>query len=160
MDIIVITKKKKLLNPLQKHSNMLFLRLVFGSIFIVCCLTTLSNEASLPNAEVEALESIGRTLGKTKWNFNETCIQGNGRLDQPSPKFKESYVDNVTCDCSFNNNTICHVIHILLKGQGLSGTLPLNLTSLPFLQEIDLTRNYLNGTIPQGWGSSTRLIKM
>ncbi|KAB2006274.1 hypothetical protein ES319_D11G333200v1 [Gossypium barbadense] len=115
---------------------MLFLRLVFGSIFIVCCLTTLSNEASLPNAEVEALESIGRTLGKTKWNFNETCIQGNGRLDQPSPKFKESYVDNVTCDCSFNNNTICHVIHI------------------------DLTRNYLNGTIPRGWGSSTRLIKM
>nr|KJB45818.1 hypothetical protein B456_007G330700 [Gossypium raimondii] len=139
---------------------MLFLRLVFGSIFIVCCLTTLSNEASLPNAEVEALESIGRTLGKTKWNFNETCIQGNGRLDQPSPKFKESYVDNVTCDCSFNNNTICHVIHILLKGQGLSGTLPLNLTSLPFLQEFDLTRNYLNGTIPRGWGSSTRLIKI
>ncbi|KAB1670776.1 hypothetical protein [Gossypium barbadense] len=153
-------KKKKLLNPLQKHSNMLFLRLVFGSIFIVCCLTTLSNEASLPNAEVEALESIGRTLGKTNWNFNETCIQGNGRLDQPSPSFGDSYVDNVTCDCSFNNNTTCHVIHILLKRQGLSGTLPLNLTSLPFLQEIDLTRNYLNGTIPRGWGSSTRLIKI
>ncbi|TYJ12045.1 hypothetical protein E1A91_A11G321400v1 [Gossypium mustelinum] len=45
-------------------------------------------------------------------------------------------------------------------GQGLSGTLPLNLTSLPFLQEIDLTLNYLNGTIPPGWGSSTRLIKI
>ncbi|KAA3472306.1 putative leucine-rich repeat receptor-like serine/threonine-protein kinase [Gossypium australe] len=113
---------------------MLFLRLVFGSLFIVCCLTTLTNEAALPNAEVEALESIGKTLGKANWNFIETCIQGNGRLDQPSPK--------------------------ILKGQGLSGTLPLNLTSLPFLQEIDLTRNYLNGTIPPGWSSSTLLIKM
>ncbi|KAB2059638.1 hypothetical protein ES319_A11G319700v1 [Gossypium barbadense] len=139
---------------------MLFLRLVFGSLFIVCCLTTLTNEAALPNAEVEALESIGKTLGKSNWNFIETCIQGNGRLDQPSPKFNESYVDNVPCDCSFNNNTTCHVIHIILKGQGLSGTLPLNLTSLPFLQEIDLTLNYLNGTIPPGWGSSTRLIKI
>ncbi|TYI03490.1 hypothetical protein ES332_A11G343200v1 [Gossypium tomentosum] len=153
-------KKKNLLSPLQKYSNMLFLRLVFGSLFIVCCLTTLTNEAALPNAEVEALESIGKTLGKSNWNFIETCIQGNGRLDQPSPKFNESYVDNVPCDCSFNNNTTCHVIHIILKGQGLSGTLPLNLTSLPFLQEIDLTLNYLNGTIPPGWGSSTRLIKI
>ncbi|TYJ12044.1 hypothetical protein E1A91_A11G321300v1 [Gossypium mustelinum] len=91
---------------------MLFLRLVFGSLFIVCCLTTLTNEAALPNAEVEALESIGKTLGKSNWNFIETCIQGNGRLDQPSPTFNESYVDNVTCDCSFNNNTTCHVIHM------------------------------------------------
>ncbi|MBA0859593.1 hypothetical protein Goshw_008661 [Gossypium schwendimanii] len=48
----------------------------------------------------------------------------------------------------------------MLKAQNLSGTLPLNLTSLPYLQEIDLTRNYLNGTIPSEWGSATRLVSM
>ncbi|XP_059438804.1 probable leucine-rich repeat receptor-like serine/threonine-protein kinase At3g14840 [Corylus avellana] len=45
----------------------------------------------------------------------------------------------------------------ILKGQGLPGTLPLDLTGLPFLKQIDLTRNYLNGSIPPGWGSSTHL---
>ncbi|PPS02462.1 hypothetical protein GOBAR_AA18203 [Gossypium barbadense] len=48
----------------------------------------------------------------------------------------------------------------LLKAQNLAGTLPLNLTSLPFLQEIDLTRNYLSGTIPSEWGSATRLVSI
>ncbi|KAG2372454.1 LRR receptor-like serine/threonine-protein [Vigna angularis] len=42
----------------------------------------------------------------------------------------------------------------MLKTQNLSGTLPPELTGLPHLEEIDLTRNYLNGTIPVAWGSS------
>ncbi|XP_014523064.1 probable leucine-rich repeat receptor-like serine/threonine-protein kinase At3g14840 isoform X2 [Vigna radiata var. radiata] len=33
-------------------------------------------------------------------------------------------------------------------------TLPPELTGLPHLEEIDLSRNYLNGTIPVAWGSS------
>ncbi|KAH1084010.1 hypothetical protein J1N35_023771 [Gossypium stocksii] len=70
-------------------------RLLFASIFIVCCLTTLTNGATLPNDEA----------------------------------------------------------------QNLLGTLPPNLTSLPFLQKIDLTRNYLSGPIPPEWGS-TRLVSI
>ncbi|KAG4177188.1 hypothetical protein ERO13_A11G288400v2 [Gossypium hirsutum] len=132
-------------------------RLLFASIFIVCCLTTLTNGATLPNDEVEALRSIGKTLGKTDWNFDiNPCDQGDTWLNQST----RYYDNNVTCDCSFNNNTTCHVIHILLKAQNLAGTLPLNLTSLPFLQEIDLTRNYLSGTIPSEWGSATRLVSI
>ncbi|KAB2006273.1 hypothetical protein ES319_D11G333100v1 [Gossypium barbadense] len=132
-------------------------RLLFALIFIACCLTTLTNGASLPNGEVEALRIIGNTLGKTDWNFNiNPCDQGDTWLNQST----RYYANNVTCDCSFNNNTTCHVTHILLKAQNLSGTLPLNLTSLPYLQEIDLTRNYLNGTIPSEWGSATRLVSI
>ncbi|KAH9723575.1 putative leucine-rich repeat receptor-like serine/threonine-protein kinase [Citrus sinensis] len=41
----------------------------------------------------------------------------------------------------------------ILKSQNLPGRLPPELTRLPFLQEIDLTRNYLNGTIPSEWAS-------
>ncbi|TYI03504.1 hypothetical protein ES332_A11G343800v1 [Gossypium tomentosum] len=125
-------------------------RLLFVPVFIVCCLTTLTNEATLPNDEVEALRSIGKILGKTKWNFSiDPCSRGNSWLDQPT----RYYANNITCDCSFNNNTTCHVIHILLTAQNLLGTLPPNLTSLPFLQKIDLTRNYLSGPIPPEWGS-------
>ncbi|KAG4123038.1 hypothetical protein ERO13_D11G304100v2 [Gossypium hirsutum] len=136
---------------------MLFLRHVLGSIFIVCCLTTLTNGATLANDKVEALKWIGKTLGKTGWNFDsDPCSQRHSWVDQST----RYYANNVTCDCSFNNNTICHVVRIVLKAQNLSGTLPLNLNNLPFLQEIDLTRNYLNGTIPPEWGSSTGLVSI
>ncbi|PPR81260.1 hypothetical protein GOBAR_AA39454 [Gossypium barbadense] len=41
----------------------------------------------------------------------------------------------------------------VLKAQNLQGSLPKDLVKFPFLQEIDLTRNFLNGTIPPEWGS-------
>ncbi|KAG9134449.1 hypothetical protein Leryth_019696 [Lithospermum erythrorhizon] len=41
----------------------------------------------------------------------------------------------------------------VLKAQNLSGIVPPNLVKLPFLKELDLTRNYLNGSIPVSWGS-------
>ncbi|QHN96484.1 putative leucine-rich repeat receptor-like serine/threonine-protein kinase [Arachis hypogaea] len=44
-------------------------------------------------------------------------------------------------------------LYRVLKSQNSSGTLPPQLARLPYLQEIDLTFNYLNGTIPKQWSS-------
>ncbi|KAE8703326.1 putative leucine-rich repeat receptor-like serine/threonine-protein kinase [Hibiscus syriacus] len=41
----------------------------------------------------------------------------------------------------------------MLKAQNLQGSLPKDLAKFPFLQQIDLSRNFLNGTIPREWGS-------
>ncbi|KAK4576718.1 hypothetical protein RGQ29_027319 [Quercus rubra] len=49
---------------------------------------------------------------------------------------------------------------VILKAQNLPGTLPPELVKLPYLEQIDLTRNYLSGTIPQQWGSFTRLLNI
>ncbi|WRX28484.1 Protein kinase domain - like 10 [Theobroma cacao] len=131
---------------------MFFLRpAAFASIFIVCCLTTIAFGATLPHDEEEALKSIAKTLGKTNWNFEvDPCSRHSSWVEVEDLK---DYDNNVTCDCSFSNNTTCHVVNIRLKAQNLSGTLPPELVRLPFLQEIDLSRNYLNGTIPPEWGS-------
>ncbi|BFG28986.1 hypothetical protein CerSpe_152600 [Prunus speciosa] len=40
-----------------------------------------------------------------------------------------------------------------MKRQDLPGTLPKEMARLTYLKEIDLTRNYLSGTIPPEWGS-------
>ncbi|MBA0866272.1 hypothetical protein Goshw_019541 [Gossypium schwendimanii] len=55
---------------------------------------------------------------------------------------------SIACDCSDANNTICHVTQILVKGHNLTGILPSELGNLTRLQVVDLTRNYLNGSIP------------
>ncbi|XP_076928025.1 putative LRR receptor-like serine/threonine-protein kinase At1g07650 [Bidens hawaiensis] len=41
-----------------------------------------------------------------------------------------------------------------LKGQDLGGVLPPSLAKLPYIKTVDLTRNYLNGTIPPEWAST------
>ncbi|KAK1395257.1 hypothetical protein POM88_014313 [Heracleum sosnowskyi] len=41
-----------------------------------------------------------------------------------------------------------------LKAQDLDGILPPSLAKLPFIKQIDLTRNYLHGKIPREWAST------
>ncbi|KAK7244116.1 hypothetical protein RIF29_38934 [Crotalaria pallida] len=106
--------------------------------------------ATLPGEEVEAMKDIGKTLGKKDWDFSvDPC---SGQRNWTSSVQVKGWENAVTCDCSFANGSVCHVVSIVVKSQNLSGTLPRELVRLPFLQEIDLTRNYLNGTIPPQWG--------
>ncbi|CAI9088851.1 OLC1v1023299C2 [Oldenlandia corymbosa var. corymbosa] len=129
--------------------RLLLLLLVSG---VICLATVASaeNTTLLPVDEVEALKQVAETLGKKDWNFSADICKGESNWITPNAS--KDNTNAVSCDCSFPNNT-CHVVSIILKSQNLSGMLPPELTNLPFLREIDLTRNYLNGTIPKEWGS-------
>ncbi|XP_038689887.1 probable LRR receptor-like serine/threonine-protein kinase RFK1 isoform X2 [Tripterygium wilfordii] len=59
----------------------------------------------------------------------------------------------IVCECLDQNNTDCHVVKVMLKNYNLPGILPPQLVKLPYLKEIDLSYNYLNGTIPHEWAS-------
>uniref|UniRef100_A0A2P2MSZ2 LRR receptor-like serine/threonine-protein kinase n=1 Tax=Rhizophora mucronata TaxID=61149 RepID=A0A2P2MSZ2_RHIMU len=105
----------------------------------------------LASNEEQALRDIAKTLGKTNWDFSvDPC---GGELGWANPNPVEGQENAVKCNCSFPNDTSCHVVSIVLKAQNLPGTLPTDLDRFPYLQEIDLTRNYLSGTIPPQWGS-------
>ncbi|XP_010272760.1 PREDICTED: probable leucine-rich repeat receptor-like serine/threonine-protein kinase At3g14840, partial [Nelumbo nucifera] len=105
----------------------------------------------------EALRIIGNRLNKRDWNFNVDPCSGSSSWVTNTTEVKGwgGIANNVTCNCSFVNinTTHCHVISIVLKGQNLSGVLPPELVKLPYLQEIDLTLNYLTGRIPPQWGA-------
>ncbi|CAI9784280.1 unnamed protein product [Fraxinus pennsylvanica] len=131
------------------------------SLTVLICSVNLGYAATLVTDEVEALKQIAKTLGKKNWNFNvDPC-----RHDEPSwfthtEDIRVNQVNQVECDCSFYNNTTCHVARIILKRQSLGGKVPPELFRLPYLIEIDLTRNYLNGTIPREWGTMQRLARI
>ncbi|KAK8622618.1 hypothetical protein V6N13_117527 [Hibiscus sabdariffa] len=130
---------------------MLAFPLVPASIFLACCLLSSVYGATLPDNEVQYLKDIGETLGKKDWNFRvDPC---SGEEGWAMPNALKGFENAVTCNCSFSNGTVCHVVSIMLKAQNLQGSLPKDLAKFPFLQEIDLTRNFLNGTIPPEWGS-------
>ncbi|KAJ7981885.1 putative Kinase [Quillaja saponaria] len=128
-----------------------FFRFVLLASFLIAfsftgfALTTL-----LPHDEVKALQDIATTLGKKDWDFNiDPCSrQHPWFLANP----QNGYENAVTCNCTFANSTVCHVVSIILKRQSLPGTLSPEFVRLPYIQEIALVRNYLNGTIPREWG--------
>ncbi|XP_029124623.1 probable leucine-rich repeat receptor-like serine/threonine-protein kinase At3g14840 isoform X2 [Cajanus cajan] len=103
----------------------------------------------LPQNEVLALKDIAKTLGKNEgWDFNVDPCSWN------STSTHEEMADMVICNCKVPNDSFCHVEKIALKSQNLQGSLPPQLIRLPYLQEIELSRNYLSGTIPKEWGTS------
>ncbi|KZV48421.1 putative leucine-rich repeat receptor-like serine/threonine-protein kinase [Dorcoceras hygrometricum] len=124
---------------------MFFPRSIIAFFFLV---GLASSATLLPADELDTLQKIGTTLGKTDWDFSVDPCGGSASWISPPAG---AYENNVTCSCI--NNTVCHVVSIILKGQSLPGRVPPEIVRLPFLQQIDLTRNYLNGTIPPEWGS-------
>nr|DAD37719.1 TPA_asm: hypothetical protein HUJ06_008360 [Nelumbo nucifera] len=97
---------------------------------------------TLAPEEWEALKLIAAKL-KKNWDFSvNPCTKWNTSMEHDT-------MNAVACNCT---NT-CHVTAIYIKSEGLQGVLPPELAQLPYLQIIDLSRNYLSGTIPPEWGA-------
>ncbi|KAF8413668.1 hypothetical protein HHK36_001660 [Tetracentron sinense] len=125
---------------------------IFSALFLVflvfnCFVDFRSNAQLLPETEVRTLRRISAKLNNRCWNVTQTsCSESKGF--NYSSGFDVNIVSNVTCDCSYNDFTVCHITRIQLKGMNLTGVLPDEFGDLPKLQEIDLSRNYINGSIP------------
>ncbi|XP_042020586.1 probable LRR receptor-like serine/threonine-protein kinase At1g53440 [Salvia splendens] len=132
--------------PLSRGANFV------GKIVLASLLASLllrCDAQLLPEDEVQVIQTIFTKLGNTYWNYlnRSSC---NGGFNQTI--LGDDVFSGVACNCSFNSNTMCHVTHIELKGLNLTASLPVEFVNLTHLQEIDLARNYLNGSIPKEFG--------
>ncbi|KAL0328299.1 UNVERIFIED_CONTAM: putative LRR receptor-like serine/threonine-protein kinase [Sesamum calycinum] len=99
--------------------------------------------------EVRALREIARRLGKKDWDFSKDPCSGEGNWTVALTR--KGFESNVTCDCTFDQSSTCHVVSIDLKAQNLTGGVPPEFARLRHLTHLDLSRNCLNGTIPPQW---------
>ncbi|XP_077251094.1 putative LRR receptor-like serine/threonine-protein kinase At1g07650 [Tasmannia lanceolata] len=130
---------------------MFFGRFFFVSVVGLICLRRLGYGTTLlPDDEVAALKEIGRKLGKRDWDFRAEVDPCSGESGWVVPNTNKNNKTAVECNRS---NTVRHVVNIYLKAQNLQGVLPPELVRLPFLQILDLSRNFLSGTIPPQWGT-------
>ncbi|XP_061968479.1 probable LRR receptor-like serine/threonine-protein kinase At1g53430 [Populus nigra] len=124
--------------------------LVFGFVVLNCfAVDKFGSHAQavtrlLPVDEVQILQNISNKLNIRNWaTINRTSC------DSAQWKINGNEIEsNVTCNCTFENGSVCHVTRIRVKRFNLNGVLPEELGDLPHLLEIDLTRNYISGTIP------------
>ncbi|GAB2287576.1 hypothetical protein Dimus_021948, partial [Dionaea muscipula] len=119
----------------------------------------------------DALQEIAKELGKNDWNFSVDPCSNHPSWFSQSRQGMPTYVNQINCTCSAGDHcpipyamallTVSYSqkypkilpSYVSLKGQDLSGVLPKSLMKLPYLKVIDLSRNYLNGTIPREWAS-------
>ncbi|XP_042948291.1 probable LRR receptor-like serine/threonine-protein kinase At1g53430 isoform X2 [Carya illinoinensis] len=102
-----------------------------------------TNAQPLPQNEVKALEAISIKLKNFNWRSSEDfCQFRNVNLTSTTT---DSPTRNVSCDC---NSTVCSITGIQLKSLNLSGVLPAEFGELTNLRILDLTRNYISGSIP------------
>ncbi|PWA57921.1 leucine-rich repeat domain, L domain-like protein [Artemisia annua] len=142
-----------------KPSSVLLLIL---SAFLLSGVTSIRAQVgSLPPSEgkfsfsmslVTALREIANQLRKNDWNFSLNPCDGNTSWRTPLTGRPPQFNNSVVCNCP--STGFCHVIAIFLKGQDLTGVLPKSLAKLPYIKQIDLSYNYLNGTIPREWQST------
>ncbi|KAK3198582.1 hypothetical protein Dsin_021997 [Dipteronia sinensis] len=120
-------------------------RILFVILIFNCCFQFRSHAQLLPLDEVKTIQTIITKLQFRNVEVTQSsCIDGGWNVTI----VEEKIIRNITCDCSFINSTVCHITNIQLKGLNLSATIPEEFGNLTFLQELDFTRNYFNGSIP------------
>ncbi|XP_062087291.1 probable LRR receptor-like serine/threonine-protein kinase At1g53440 isoform X2 [Humulus lupulus] len=130
---------------------------VYGFLALICFNGFESNAEPLPPEEVQILKIISRKLPPLSdiWNITpNSCMNRNSSgFDMTNSTEPFDILSIVTCSegCSAQNGTFCHVKEIQLKGLNLVGVLPEEFGNLTHLEVIDLTRNYISGSIPQSF---------
>ncbi|XP_062094642.1 probable LRR receptor-like serine/threonine-protein kinase At1g07650 isoform X2 [Humulus lupulus] len=104
---------------------------------------------TLPQYEVEAIREMAEQLNKKDWNFSDPC-SSKSTTDIPRT---DQYSNVIICKCSISA-TECHIHSITFTGQDLDGELPSSLWKLPYLKEVNLSWNFLSGSIPREWAST------
>eukprot|EP01083_Nonionella_stella_P264480 897164_1 len=77
-------------------------------------------------------------------NGTACCASLNSQCESDS----ETYFN-----CTYGPQDIqTNLIYLSMKKCGLAGTIPSDITKLPYLRRFDLSYNYLDGTIPEAIG--------
>ncbi|XP_028755453.1 probable LRR receptor-like serine/threonine-protein kinase At1g53430 [Neltuma alba] len=129
-------------------SSKLFCVFAFGFLALNIFTDYGSNAQQIPDDEVRALQAISLKMD-LNWKVKPSSCMDGGFKNQSI--VGDDIIRNVTCNCTFSTGKVCHVTHIQLKGLNLSGVIPSEFGNLTQLQELDLTRNYLNGSIPKSF---------
>ncbi|KAL3643560.1 hypothetical protein CASFOL_014375 [Castilleja foliolosa] len=140
------------------HSNRLRFSVYTDGKTTVVYLSTISRiivaqSGHLPDDEKNVLREIADELGKKDWDFRLNPCDENSNWNTPKDVDRPLYNNSIICNCSYQN-AICHVEKIFLMGQDLAGVLPPSLAKLPQIKIVDISSNYLKGTIPPEWAST------
>ncbi|XP_047335214.1 probable LRR receptor-like serine/threonine-protein kinase At1g56130 isoform X2 [Impatiens glandulifera] len=139
-----------------------FFFLFFVFVFGIARAQSQTSNATTDPAEVAALNTIFQQWGVSfpgtsgPWNVSGNPCTG-AAIDSVSLDGNGAYNPGIKCDCSFNNNSICHITRIRVYAVDAAGPIPDALWTLTFLTNLDIAQNILSGPISPAIGNLTRM---
>ncbi|KAL5564110.1 hypothetical protein UlMin_027274 [Ulmus minor] len=129
-------------------TNMIVVFFGFGFLVLNCVSGFGSHAQLLAQDEVQILQKISKKLQLGHyWNIGPSyCNDSSNFYKTGVTDISQSFVE---CNCSSGNGTVCHIQTIWLSGLNLSGSIPEEFGNLTHLEDLELSRNYLTGTIPR-----------
>ncbi|CAA0822383.1 Probable LRR receptor-like serine/threonine-protein kinase [Striga hermonthica] len=116
-----------------------------------------STNATTDPDEARILNGLFQRWGITAmdtWNISGELCSGVAS-DTTTPLLNLN--PGIKCDCSYNSNTTCHITGLRLYDLDIQGSLPDDLWSLTYLDDLDLRQNYFTGPISSSIGNLTRM---
>lgn len=108
-----------------------------------------AQNAALDPSEVEVLNSLFK-----QWNMQSTTFWNmSGEPCSGSAINETQFYDDVNkqaimCNCTYNDNTTCHITHLKVLSLNKTGEIPEELTTLTYLMVLRLDKNYFTGPLP------------
>ncbi|CAN6886705.1 unnamed protein product [Brassica oleracea] len=126
-------------------------RLIFMMYVLVSLiLFGFASSQKLARDEVDVLRAVAKVLHHDNWDFSvDPCDVSSTVGGWRTLNTGNNFENIVTCNCF---SSVCHVTRIVVEGRELNGS-PKEFAGLPFLERIDLSRNFLSGSIPPEWGA-------
>ncbi|XP_062226737.1 probable LRR receptor-like serine/threonine-protein kinase At1g56130 [Phragmites australis] len=109
--------------------------------------------------EAAAVNAVFAKLGltaSTAWNISGDPCTGTATDGTPiddNPNFNPA----IKCDCTDQNNTVCHVTRLKIYALNAVGRIPEELQNLTRLTNLNLGQNYLTGPLPSFLGKLTAM---
>ncbi|KAF5451912.1 hypothetical protein F2P56_026966 [Juglans regia] len=138
--------------------KLLLALVVFYTTMLSFATIGLAATAKLHSDEVEILKKIGKKLGKKDWDFGIDPCSGEGNWQRLGER--KGFESNVTCDCTFNGNSSCHVVKMSIEVNRFSGPIPPEIGKLINLQKLILSSNAFTGELPIELAKLTNLTDM
>ena len=131
---------------------------IFGQLAWICQAQSSKNATTDP-LEVQIINSVFRTINISAdtnlWNISgEPC---SGAATNSTPFTNQYMTPLIKCDCSYNDNTTCHITHLTLGNTIVDGTIPDELWNLTYLVNLDLSYNRFTGSLSPAIGNLTQL---
>lgn len=110
---------------------------------------SIAQSASTPQSEVTALNSLAQQWGIDNvkvWDSTEPC---SGTSIDEGTEFEAPYNNPaIKCNCTYNNNSTCHITHLRVYALNTRGRLSEELAALTYLSVFRIDKNYFTGPLP------------
>uniref|UniRef100_A0A0E0PJR5 non-specific serine/threonine protein kinase n=1 Tax=Oryza rufipogon TaxID=4529 RepID=A0A0E0PJR5_ORYRU len=112
--------------------------------------------------EAAALNTILGRWGKKaspEWNISGELCSGFAADKTDWDNYRDIN-PFIKCDCTFNNNTLCHITRLNLFRNYLTGPIPSFIGKFTSMQYLSLSFNPLSGLLPKELGNLTNLLSL